>query len=174
MQPKIFHSFLIAAVLSLASSGSLSAGNNYLVHNLVADVPGAADHLDHNLVDAWGIAESATGPFWLGNHTGTSTIYDTSGMPMPLVVSVPSASGTANGAVTGVIYNGTSSFIVSGGAPAVFLFCTEDGTLSGWNASVDPMHARLMVDNSASGASYKGCAVGGSAGGPAALCRQLP
>src|SRR5439155_4233624 len=52
--------------------------------------------------------------------------------------------------------------IASGGksGPSTELFATEDGTIAGWNNSVDPTHAVLAVDNSASGAVYKGLAEG--------------
>src|SRR5262249_30032439 len=42
---------------------------------------------------------------------------------------------------------------------------TEDGTIAGWNSSVDPTHAVLAVDKSASGAVYKGLALGFNAKG---------
>ncbi len=151
----------------MALAGSLGAANSYLVHNLVSDLPNTADYVDPNLVNPWGIAESATGPFWLGNnHSGTSTLYSGSGAPIPLVVAVPPPAGATPGAVTGVIYNGSTSFAVTTGNPSVFIFCTEDGTISGWNATVDRTHAKIVVDNSASGSVYKGCALGGPTGAP--------
>src|SRR5437016_5423251 len=47
------------------------------------------------------------------------------------------------------------------GKPALFLFATEDGTISGWSPGVDMTHAVLKVDNSA-GAVYKGLALLGN------------
>src|SRR5262249_10949475 len=64
---------------------------------------------------------------------------------------------------TGVATNATSGFVISSGAqsaPSTELFATEDGTIAGWNSSVDPTHAIIAVDNSASGAVYKGLALG--------------
>ena len=46
--------------------------------------------------------------------------------------------------------------------PSLFIFTAEDGTLSGWNPKVDLTNAILTVDNSASGAVYKGLALGSS------------
>ena len=43
--------------------------------------------------------------------------------------------------------------------PAIFIFSTEDGTISAWNPAVDPNTAKLMVDNSGAGAVYKGLAI---------------
>ena len=45
------------SLLAIAAASSLSAqitGNTYLVHNLVSDLPGIADHQDTNLVNPWG------------------------------------------------------------------------------------------------------------------------
>jgi uncharacterized protein (TIGR03118 family) len=52
----------------------------------------------------------------------------------------------------------------------LFIFDTEDGTISGWNfGDVDPRKARLVVDNSAGGSStgavYKGLAMGVNSSG---------
>jgi hypothetical protein len=49
--------FMSAGVVSLLGilTGTVSAANNYLVHNLVSDLPGIADHKDQNLVNAWGL-----------------------------------------------------------------------------------------------------------------------
>jgi uncharacterized protein (TIGR03118 family) len=167
------HGSLAACARGLAllvtAAGILPAANNYLVHNLVSDLPGLADHQDKNLVNAWGNAFSGTSPFWIGNNgSGTATLYDGSGTALALVVSIPgpTASG-ATGAVTGVLFNSSpSAFNVAAGKAASFLFCTEDGTISAWNNAVDGTHAILMIDNSKSGAVYKGCALGGSSAAP--------
>ena len=154
-----------ASVLLCFLGVSLLGADAYLVHNLVSDLPNMADHMDPNLVNPWGNGFSGTSPFWIGNNgTGTSTLYNTSGTAIPLVVSIPPPAGaaaSATGAVTGVLFNSASpSFNVASGKPASFIFCTEDGTVSGWNSSVDKTHAIIMVDNSKSGAVFKGCALG--------------
>jgi uncharacterized protein (TIGR03118 family) len=151
--------FVEAAVLCVAMACSLSAANNYLVHNLVSDLPNIADHVDSNFVNPWGNAFSPTSPFWIGNNgTGTSTLYNSSGAALPLIVSIPSPTGPSGGKVTGVMFNGTQSFLLNG-KPAVFMFCTEDGTIAGWNGGTQ---AALLINNSASAAVYKGCAIGGT------------
>jgi uncharacterized protein (TIGR03118 family) len=154
-----------ATVLLCFLGVSLFGADAYLVHNLVSDLPNMADHTDPNLVNPWGNGFSATSPFWIGNNgSGTSTLYNTSGTAVALVVSIPPPTGaaaSATGAVTGVLFNSASpSFTVASGKPASFIFCTEDGTISGWNSSVDKTHAIIMADNSKSGAVYKGCALG--------------
>jgi uncharacterized protein (TIGR03118 family) len=165
---------LISAIVSI-SAGTLAAQttvpNTFLVHNLVSDQPGVADHQDANLINPWGNGFGQS-PFWVGNNgTGTSTLYDGYGTATALVVSIPSAGGTPTGGpVTGVIQNAFSSnantLDVAAGKPASFLFCSEDGVISGWNTSVDSTHAKVLVDNSKSGAVYKGCALGGTLTAP--------
>src|SRR5262249_35865221 len=71
-------------------------------------------------------------------------------------------------APTGVATNATTGFVISSGsksAPSTELFATEDGTIAGWNSAVDPTHAVIAVNNSASGAIYKGLAMGFNAAG---------
>ncbi|MFZ0937168.1 MAG: TIGR03118 family protein [Bryobacteraceae bacterium] len=145
--------------------------NTFLVHNFVSDLSGVADHQDPNLVNPWGNGFGAT-PFWIGNNgTGTSTLYDGTGAVLPVVVDIPATGGAKTGGlVTGVIYNtfasDTSAFAVAADKPASFLFCSLDGIISGWNSSVDSTHALALFDNSASGAVYTGCVLGGVTGAP--------
>jgi uncharacterized protein (TIGR03118 family) len=138
-------------------------GNGYVIHNLVADQPGMADFTDKNLVNPWGIDDSAAGPFWVNDGgTGLSTVYTSSGSVSSTLAIVPPGAGQSSPSVaTGVIWNGTSGFAVQPGKVPSFIFCTANGTISGWASSVDATHAQLMVDNSASGAVYYGCAVSG-------------
>lgn len=170
-------SWLCAGVLLGIAAGSLAAQtpsaqpNNYLVHNLVSDLANTADHQDPNLVNPWGLGFGAT-PMWPGNNrTGTATLYDGTGAAVPLKVTIPQAgnAGTA-GPVTGVIFNpftsNANAFDVQAGKPALFLFCSEDGVISGWNQTVSGLKASILFDNSASGAVYTGCAVGGTTSAP--------
>src|SRR5579871_369650 len=114
------------AVLGCLAVCSLAGANNYLVHNLVSDLPNTADHTDPNLVNPWGNGFSGTSPFWVGNNgTGTSTLYNTSGTPIALVVAIPPPAGAAAnavGKVTGVVFNSASpSFAVTTGNAASFI-----------------------------------------------------
>jgi uncharacterized protein (TIGR03118 family) len=156
-------SALLALCLTmLALAGSLQAENAYLVRNLVSDIPDLADHTDPNLVGAWGISESGSSPFWISDAgTGVTTLYDSSGNVIPLVVGIPaSKAGSGAGVPTGTVWNGTTGFQVASGKPAVFLFDSLDGAISGWNPSVDRAHTIIMVDNSSAGAEYTGLAIG--------------
>src|SRR5229473_788317 len=92
-------------------AGAQSSGL-YVQTNLVSDLPNIAEFQDPNLVNAWGLSHSPSGP-------------------------------------------------------SQFLFATEDGTISGWNPSVDPTEAIIVVDRSKvmqggfKGAVYKGLALSG-------------
>lgn len=161
---------ICATAISLASAATPatpSPANSYLVHNLVSDLPDTADFQDPNLINPWGIATTATSPFWLSNNgSGTSTLYGTTGAPIALVVTVPTTTGPTGGAATGIIANATTSFPVATGKAASFIFCTEDGTISGWNSSVNATVAIITVDNTKAGSVFKGCVTGGTAAAP--------
>ncbi len=146
------------AMLKIVPFGTLPPQNRYLQHDLVSDIPGRAPVTDTNLVNPWGIASGPATFFWISdNHTGVSTLYNSTGGVQSLVVTIPPpAGGQPPAAPTGVIFNGTTNFDV-GGTPARFIFATEDGTISAWTSGTN---AVLKVDNSASGAVYKGLTSG--------------
>jgi uncharacterized protein (TIGR03118 family) len=163
----------IAIALSLfvlpgvAFAQSSAGGHFYQQTNLVSNLPGLAHFTDPNLTNPWGISSAAGGPFWISdNGSGKSTLYDNKGNPQSLVVKIPSPTHGTMGTPTGTVFNSnTNAFVVSkngvSGA-SIFLFDSEDGTISGWNENVDATHAILAVDNSKSGAVYKGLAIFGN------------
>src|SRR5260370_40539215 len=163
--------FVAASILLSALARRAHAASSYVQHNLVSDVPGLADQNDPTLVNPWGISMSATSPFWISNnHAGIAAVYNGQGQPAPagspLRVRIPAPSGTTSPAApTGQVFNDTTGFNIAG-KPASFIFATEDGTISGWNPSVDPANSIVLVDNSASGAVYKGLAIANTSNGP--------
>jgi uncharacterized protein (TIGR03118 family) len=138
--------------------------------NLVSDIDGVARRTDENLVNPWGLAISPTGAIWVAdNGTGVATVYNSQGIPLPteanpLVVTIPAApTNTEGGNPTGQVFNPTPDFVVTKdgrSGKAIFIFSAEDGTISGWNPNVDPTHAVIGADRSATGAIYKGLALG--------------
>jgi len=141
--------------------------------NLVSDIPGVALRSDPHVVNAWGIAFFDTSPVWIANNgTGTSTLYLGDGTPAPspaapLVVTIPSPVAGETSAPTGLVTNATPGFVVTAGmksGPSLFIFAVENGTIAGWNPTVDRNHAVIMVNNSDKEAVYKGLATGVSAG----------
>jgi len=157
--------WVLVLVLTLCGSAALpAAGAGYQQRNLVSDGSLPAEHTDGNLVNPWGIVFNPNGPVWVAdNGTGVSTLYDGQGVPQPLVVIIPTPpDSTEPGDPTGIVFNGSMDFVVSqGGAsgPAAFLFASENGTIAGWSSMVDRTHAILAVDNSPTGAIYKGLAL---------------
>ncbi len=132
------------AVLMVAGAGVAAAKTEptaYLATDLVSDQPGVAPIVDPNLINAWGIAVPPTGAFWVSSEgVGLSTLYagDLPGSPLtkvPLEVSIP------GGHPTGQVFNPTSDFVVTSGTasgPALFIFATLTGAVTGWNPTVPP------------------------------------
>ena len=165
------------AVLSLSLLiPSLASAQHYIQTNLVSDLAADAPNRDPNLRNPWGLSRSTTSPWWvsdnnsgLNNTPGFATLYSITGAITPkitlaattsmLVVTIPPPKGSnAPATPTGTVFNGSTDFAVAPGKPALFLFVTEDGTISGWNPGVDATHAilKVPVDNPPSGAVYKG------------------
>jgi uncharacterized protein (TIGR03118 family) len=161
---------LALAVLGCAAAAhaqvdNVTAQHFYRAHALVSDGAVPADHIDANLINPWGVAFNPNSFAWVAdNGTGVSTLYNGAGMPQPLVVKIPPAKiGDGLGHPTGVVFNSSDDFFVSKGgvsAASVFLFASEDGSISGWAPSVDPQRAVRVIDRSAAGAVYKGLALG--------------
>lgn len=160
--------FAAVFVFSLFLLPAVTLAQHYKQTNLVSDVMGMAPVHDPNLRNPWGLTRSSGSAWWVGNNnSGTSTLYDGQGNPLPpianggpLVVTVPPPSFApgAQSTPTGVVFNGSpTDFLVAPGKSAHFIFATEDGTISGWNSG---QNAILMVDNSDKGSSdgavYKG------------------
>ena len=136
------------------------AAQHYEQSNLVSDIPGLATFTDADLVNPWGLSRAPIGPWWVAdNGTGKSTIYDGAGTKnATLVVTVPPSTGSAP---TGIVFNGSSGFVVTESGrsgPAIFILVTEDGTISGWNPTVDLTNAIITVNNAGT-TNYKGVAV---------------
>lgn len=189
-------SFVSVATLLVASAfvPALASAQHYVQKNLVSDIPlpansdGSAVLVDPDLKNAWGITRSATSPWWISNNNaGTSSLYTGTGAPVSIfadpagstfdnfviVPPPPSAPAGTLAAPTGIVFNGNPNifFLNKGtptGKPAIFIWATEDGTISGWNPAVNvaaganppSIHAVLEVDNSEKGsprgAVYKG------------------
>jgi uncharacterized protein (TIGR03118 family) len=151
----------VAIALAVFAASALAATsatgvNAFVVHNLVSDEPGVADHTDPNLVNAWGLDAFPTSPWWVAdNETDYSTLYQADGTPVPLLVQVP-------GGPTGLVANPGESFVITEegrSGPARFLFATEEGKILGWNRDVAPTHAVVAADLSTVGTIYKGLAI---------------
>ena len=158
----------IAVIAALALVPAASFAQHYKQTNLVTDLnAGATFTNDADLKNPWGLARSTTSPWWVGdNNAGVSTLYDGTGAKKALRVTIPGPNGSPANFVaspTGVVSNGSPDFLLSpGGSPALFIFVTEDGTISAWAGGTV---ATLKVDHSATptaaeGAVYKGATIG--------------
>ena len=157
--------FATAAAISLIfAATSAAAVTTFNVRNLVSDGSVPAKTIDPSLVNPWGVSFSPTGPFWVSdNHTGVSTLYNGAGTKLGLTVTVPPPTGASPpSAPTGQVFNGTASFAIGGTKP-LFLFGTEDGTISGWAPSFGT--TAQLAPTSANGQVYKGLAIGSNGTG---------
>jgi uncharacterized protein (TIGR03118 family) len=134
----------LLAVAFLVLSSIQGFAQHYTQTDLTADIAATAPapNLDPNLVNAWGISRSSSSPFWISdNGTGVATLYTGTGAPQSLVVTIPTPDGKGTSTPTGTIWNYSTSFNVAPGKPAIFLFVTEDGTISGWNPEGESFQA---------------------------------
>jgi uncharacterized protein (TIGR03118 family) len=147
---------------------SAPAHAQYKITNLVSNQVGQAPTIDPLLANAWGLARSATSPWWISdNDTGWSTLYAANGTQESLRVLIPTAGngpssptgGNGPGTPTGIVFNGSSTDFLVQGESSPFIFATLDGTISAWAPGVNKNQSMIMVDNSASGASYTGLAI---------------
>jgi len=150
---------LTLTFILLVASNALA--QHYQRTDLTADNSSVspAPNIDPNLVNPWGMARASGSPWWISdNGTWLSTLYDSTGLPKSLVVSIPAPNGQPGGAPSGTVFNYTGAFEVGPGQSAFFLFATEDGTISGWNPNANPTAAIVKVNHSGK-AIYKGLAL---------------
>jgi len=151
-----FKTLILGLLATLAiASATLAQQTGYSQTNLVANTAGVASHTDPQLSNPWGISFIPGQPFWIANNNGgTSTLYDAQGNKQSLVIGIPGASvNPCNpGCPTGTVANPTTGYFSNGS----FLFDTEDGIIANWTGQAN---AVVALDNSASGAVYKGLAL---------------
>jgi uncharacterized protein (TIGR03118 family) len=157
-----FAAVAASALVAVAQLSAAPPGGTFAVTPLVSDVPGAAAATDPNLVNGWGLARSATSPWWVAdNGTDLSTLYNfnaTTGAITvnPLVVGV-------DGGPTGAVFAGVADNFLVGTtvspttlAPANFVFSSEDGMIRAWRGG---SAAALVTAHGQPGAIYKGLAI---------------
>jgi uncharacterized protein (TIGR03118 family) len=141
-----------AIALALAPACIHADSLGFTQTNLVSDIPGKAANTDPNLKNPWGVAFSATSPFWTSDQvTGLATLYNAAGTPQGLVVTIP---GAPSGP-TGMVFSNVGGSFLVGTAPATFIFDTLNGTLLGWNGGAGTTAMQMA---STPGAIYTGLA----------------
>ncbi|HET8893999.1 MAG TPA: TIGR03118 family protein [Gaiellaceae bacterium] len=145
----MFAAVLVALALVHGQPGG------FVVHRLVSD------RQDARLVNAWGLAASPTGPWWIASEArSSSTVYAGNGRRQQLVIHIP-------GGPTGVVFNAGRGFAVGHGdraGPARFIYACEDGMIRGWTPTVPhnwSHETEVAVDAGASGAVFRGLALAG-------------
>ena len=175
--PRINVSAAGAALLALAALVAVTpttaappsprgASTDFQVDYLVSDGEIPSEHQDLDLRNGWGIAASATGPWWVNvNEMDLSKIYNGEGVVQDLNVVV-------TGGPTGIVNYGGDGFLVTDGtvsAPARFLFATLSGTITAWNPTVGPAppagESFVVVDQTSEGAVYTGLAIADTSAG---------
>jgi uncharacterized protein (TIGR03118 family) len=134
----------------------------FTVTTLVSDRAQHARTHDTALVNAWGLAATPTGPWWVANEArNTSTLYAGNGRKQSLTIDVPCGP-------TGVAaYTGQGFVVRSGSAsgPARFVYACEDGTIRAWSPTVPNGWSRtavIAVDYGLKGSIFKGVAFAGN------------
>jgi uncharacterized protein (TIGR03118 family) len=136
--------------------------NAYVQTNLMSDVPGVARMTDSNLVNPWGMSAGPQTPIWVSdNGTDASTIYRGALAGAPLVAA-PLIVAVAHGAPTGQVFNPTTNWTVrsaSTSGPALFIFASEAGSITGWNSKVPASSTTSQNGVTVKDAVYKGLAI---------------
>ena len=152
---------MLLVLALLLCSVSPAGASLFFTTNLVTDdqTANAAVITDPHLVNAWGISSSPTSPFWVSsNEKGLAVLYRVDPVTntptkVGLEVTIPGA-GNPTGQVfanVGGNFNGD-----------LFLFVSEDGTVSGWRNALGT-NAETLVSPSPLN-SYKGSALATIAG----------
>jgi uncharacterized protein (TIGR03118 family) len=158
MDPTRISSILLATIAAVAGAAPGSAAAQLSVRNLVTDDPTvhAAQITDPGLVNAWGLSYAPTSPFWVSsNGTGQAQLYAVNPTTQAttkqgLTVSIP-----GDGTVTGQVFNSNAGSAFGGD---LFMFVSEDGTVSGWRGALGTTAETLAPGSSAN--VYKGVAFG--------------
>ena len=114
--------------------------NSYKQTNLVSDTQGLAPVIDPNLVNPWGICIIPGDPFWIADNAspaGVTSLYNTAGAVQGAFTIAPPAGSSNPATPTGCVGNSAGGFSL-GGATSLFIFDTEDGTISGWTGGLPP------------------------------------
>ena len=167
--------------------GGQIAGNAFTQTNLVSNIADQAHLTDPHLVNAWGLSQSPTSPIWVSDNNGVNT----AGGPNVVTVYSGGVNGSAvtgpnldvtipggrvstgdSSSPTGQTFNSTTAFTVttaSGSAPATFIFDSESGQITAWNAMADPVTSGVSaatLEFSSPTAVFKGLAEATGPNGP--------
>ena len=168
---KVWRTAVAACVGLVLLMVSAPAHAQYQLTNLVSNqIDENTPNTDPLLVNPWGLARSATSPWWISdNLSGWATLYNATGTPnaalkllIPTAGNGPSSPTGLNGpgTPTGMVRNGSplaTEFLVAPGKPASFIFATLDGTISAFSGV--SKNQATIVYTSDNKAMYTGLAI---------------
>jgi uncharacterized protein (TIGR03118 family) len=154
--------FSVLLTLGLPRVTPARAGT-FAISNLITDDQKAnkAQITDADLKNAWGISHSGGSPFWVSdNGRGLTTLYTvdpTTNATARVTVGggfvtiPPPPPGMGN--PTGQVFNTQSATSFKGN---IFLFVSEDGTVSGWSGSIGLGNTAVILQSPSTDNVYKG------------------
>jgi uncharacterized protein (TIGR03118 family) len=152
---------ILAIVLSLSGTAATTHGASVSViqTNLVTDDPmvNPAQITDGHLINPWGVSFSTNGsgsPFWVsdnqqapGQTIALTTLYAVNAAGVvtknAMEVTIPGPPAGGPGSPTGQVFNTASGSGAFNGD--LFLFVSEDGTVSGWRGALGTTAERFAV-----------------------------
>jgi uncharacterized protein (TIGR03118 family) len=166
--PAALAAALVCALLAVGAAPAARPGNHYAVTPLASDVPGLAPVTDSNLQNTWGLARSATSPWWIAdNGDAAASVY--TGAGAQVAIGGLAAQGVP-GAPTGAVFSGIAGQFQVGTTASPntlgtsnFIFDGEDGTISAWRGGST---VALVTVPASDGAVFKGLAISNGSSGP--------
>ncbi|MGB6690927.1 MAG: TIGR03118 family protein [Terracidiphilus sp.] len=147
---------LLAGAALGVGSARAEAPKGYLQTNLISNGSVDARVIDTSFIDPWGV--SLGSDFWI-NTTGSGLDYVAGANgAVSFTITIPPASGSGKGSPTGTVFTGNvpkGSFPLPDKSAPLFLFCTIDGTVSGWSGG----DVLIAVNNHKAGAVYTAMAL---------------
>jgi uncharacterized protein (TIGR03118 family) len=145
------------ALAGLTANAATTAPKGYQQTNLLSNGSVGAAVVDKNFINPWGI--SLSGTFWINaNASGLDYVVDPSSGAVSFTVSIPPAARTGFGTPTGTVTTTSlpaGSFQLPDKTTPFFLFCTLDGTVSGWSGG----NVQIAINNSKAHALYNDMAL---------------
>lgn len=135
--------------------------NRFTIDVLVSNVPSLCTNYDINLLNPWGIVVSNDIVWVASSATGLVIAYNLSGgQILPAINVYGPADNISSPTGIAINYNQNAFMITSGRLtlPAIVLIATRDGTISGYNASLNTLSSYMIINNSMNSSVYTGIA----------------
>ena len=142
---------LVVFAMFCTDPARAQAPKSYLQTNLISNGSVDARVINTNFINPWGVSLGTD--FWI-NTTGSGLDYVAGANgKISFTVTIPPASGSGKGTPTGTVFSVNvpkGSFLLSDKSAPFFLFCTIDGTVSGWSGG----DVLISLNNHKAGAVY--------------------